>query len=475
MNRGDRIRLTIERPAAGGRMIARHDGAIVFVAGAIPGEVVEAEIEKVQRGTGWAIARDILQPSPDRIDGVPDGACGGSVLAHVNYQRQCSLKSEIIVDTLRRLGRIALDQPIVVAGSPVDGYRMRARLHVRGGRIGFFREGTHSLCEPGPTRQLRSDAIEALSALERSLATLDRPTVSEIELSENVDATERALHLELVQDADPSRLATLSTVAGVTGVTCAPLDHPRTMDLWGSPLVTDRVGGATLTRHARSFFQGNRYLLTPLVEHVIGLIDDRPGVIDLYAGVGLFSVSAAVAGRGPVIAVEGDHFSADDLRRNAAGHDISVQGWSGREVPRTRVLRRLECDCRSAAHRPVEGRDRWRDSHQGGAAGLCVLRYRHAGPRCEAADRCRLSSGQRAGVRPVSEHRARRDGHRFRALDACTRPSNSSRNSPVRQKFSGCHCTATQKAASGFSMASMTPSGEVAVTSKPLATSLTDW
>jgi 23S rRNA (uracil1939-C5)-methyltransferase len=324
MNRGERIRVTIERPAAGGRMIARHDGAIVFVAGAIPGEVVDAEIEKIQRGTAWAIARDILERSPDRIDGAPDGACGGSVLAHIRYERQRALKSEIIVDAFRRLGRITLEQPIAVTGSPVDGYRMRARLHVRGGRLGFFREGTHSLCEPGPTRQLRADTIDALAALERSLSALERPTVSEIELSENVAATERALHLELVEDADPSRLGTLTEVDGVTGVTCAPPDHPRTMELWGSPLVTDHVGGATLTRHARSFFQGNRYLLTPLVDHVIGSIDDRPGVLDLYAGVGLFSVRAAVAGRGPVIAVEGDRFSADDLRRNADGLDITV-------------------------------------------------------------------------------------------------------------------------------------------------------
>jgi 23S rRNA (uracil1939-C5)-methyltransferase len=325
MNRGDRIRVTIERPAAGGRMIARHEGAIVFVAGAIPGEVVDAEIEKIQRGTAWAIVRDVIERSPDRVDGVPDGACGGSVLAHINYERQRALKAEIIIDAFRRLGRITLDQPIAVIGSPVDGYRMRARLHVRSGRIGFFREGTHSLCEAGPTRQLRPDTLDVLSALERSLATLARPTVSEIELSENVEATERALHLELAPDADPSRLATLTKMDGLTGVTCAPLDHPRTMDLWGSPLVVDRVGGATLSRHARSFFQGNRYLLTSLVEHVIGAIDERPAVLDLYAGVGLFSVSAAVAGRGPVIAVEGDRFSADDLKRNADGHDITVK------------------------------------------------------------------------------------------------------------------------------------------------------
>ena len=324
MNRGERVRLTIERPAAGGRMIARHDGAVVFVAGAIPGEVVDAEIEKIQRGTAWAIARDVLQRSPDRIDGAPDGACGGSVLAHINYERQRLLKSEIIVDAFRRLGRITLDQPIAVTGSPVDGYRMRARLHLRGGRIGFFREGTHSLCEPGPTRQLRADTIDALSALERSLATLERPAVSEIEVSENVAASERALHLELVPDGDPSRLATLTKVAGVTGVTCAPIDHPRTMDLWGSPFVTDHIGGAALARHARSFFQGNRYLLAALVDHVIAAVDQAP-VLDLYAGVGLFSVAAAVAGRGPVIAVEGDRFSADDLRRNAEGRDITVR------------------------------------------------------------------------------------------------------------------------------------------------------
>src|SRR5436190_21783359 len=106
MNRGERLRLTIERPAAGGRMIARHEGAIVFVSGAIPGEVVEAEIEKVQRGTAWAAARKIIEPSPDRVDGAPDGACGGSVLAHIAYHRQRQIKSDIITDAFRRIGRI---------------------------------------------------------------------------------------------------------------------------------------------------------------------------------------------------------------------------------------------------------------------------------------------------------------------------------------------------------------------------------
>jgi 23S rRNA (uracil1939-C5)-methyltransferase len=322
MNRGDRLRLTIERPAAGGRMIARHDGAVVLVSNAIPGEVVDAEIEKVQRGTAWAIARQVIEASPDRVAGAPDGACGGSVLAHVSYQRQLALKAAIIDDAFRRLGRITLEAPVDVVGSPIDGYRMRARFHMRGGRIGFFREGTHTLCDARGTRQLRDDALDVIAALERALAVLQRPTVTEIELSENVAASERAVHFELAPDGDPSRLATLTRVAGLTGASSAPAHHPRTLELWGSPFVSDRIRGAALTRHARSFFQGNRFLLDALVDHVVGAIGAGP-VLDLYAGVGLFSVAAAVSGKGGVTAVEGDPFSAADLKKNAAGHDIT--------------------------------------------------------------------------------------------------------------------------------------------------------
>ena len=313
-------------------MIARHEGAIVFVAGAIPGEVVEAEVEKVQRGTGWAITRSVIERSPDRVpdaaDGTSpsDGGCGGNVLAHIAYERQRSIKAAIIEDAFRRLGRITLDAPVEVVASPIDGYRMRARLHVRNGRIGFFREGTHSLCDAAPTRQLRPDTLAVLYELEQALKTLDRDTVAEIEWSENVAASERAVHLELLPNADPSQLAGVTRLAGLTGVTCAPPDATKTMDLWGTATVSDVVSGAKLSRHARSFFQGNRFLLQPLVDHVLAHVTEGP-VLDLYAGVGLFSLAAAQAGHGPVVAVEGDQFSAADLRRNAsAREDVSVRG-----------------------------------------------------------------------------------------------------------------------------------------------------
>jgi 23S rRNA (uracil1939-C5)-methyltransferase len=318
MVRGEHYRLTIERPAAGGRMIARHDGAIVFVSGAIPGEVVEAEIEKVQRGTAWAATRTVIERSPDRIDGAPDGACGGSVFAHIAYERQRQIKSAIVEDAFRRIGKIVLDAPVDVVASPVDGYRMRARLHVRAGRIGFFREGTHSLCDAALTRQLRDDSIDVIRQLEASLAKDSRQQVSDIELAENVDASERVVHFELLPDSDASRLAAAAQVDGVGGASCAHPENPRTMELFGAPHVTDMVRDRTITRHVRSFFQGNRHLLGAFVDHVLSHVSAGP-LVDLYAGVGLFSVTAETAGAGPITAVEGDPFAARDLKRNGRG------------------------------------------------------------------------------------------------------------------------------------------------------------
>jgi len=315
-------------------MIARHDGAIVFVSGAIPGEVVNAEIEKVQRGTAWAATREILERSPDRVDGAPDGACGGSVFAHIAYERQRLLKSAIIDDAFRRIGRITLESPVDVVASRVDGYRMRARLHLHHGRIGFFREGTHSLCDAAPTRQLREETIEVIRRLELSLAGEPRQQVGDIEIAENIDASERAVHLELVPDADTSRLAAVAQVEGVAGASCAHPESARTMELFGSTTVTDQILGARLERHVRSFFQGNRYLLAPFVEWVLRHVGSG-SLVDLYAGVGLFSLTAKAAGAGPITAVEGDLFAARDLKRNAKGEiavvEMPVERFRARE------------------------------------------------------------------------------------------------------------------------------------------------
>jgi tRNA/tmRNA/rRNA uracil-C5-methylase (TrmA/RlmC/RlmD family) len=72
-----------------------------------------------------------------------------------------------------------------------------------------------------------------------------------------------------------------------------------------------------LRHDVRSFFQGNRFLLQPLVQHVLDVALDGPA-LDLYAGTGLFGLTLAAALRIPVVLVEGDAWSGRDLADNAA-------------------------------------------------------------------------------------------------------------------------------------------------------------
>src|SRR4051794_28946915 len=102
---GDRLEVEIEKPAAGGRMIARHEGQIVLVSGAIPGERVTVQIERVDKRLAFAATIDILTSSPDRQAAASDPACGGCLFSHITIPRQRELKAGIIADAFARIGK----------------------------------------------------------------------------------------------------------------------------------------------------------------------------------------------------------------------------------------------------------------------------------------------------------------------------------------------------------------------------------
>lgn len=324
VNAGTEITLDIEKPAAGGWMLGRHEGQVVLVRGAIPGERVRARVDRVGRGVAYADAVEVLTASPDRRDAAPDWRCGGNVFAHIAYERQRRLKGEIICDALRRIGRVTLAAPPEVLGSPEHGYRMRARLHARHGRLGFVREGTHELCDAVSTRQLLPATGEWIAAAARVLVRDRLPGLLGIELAENIAGDQRACHLELQAGADAARFAGLAAGGALTGLSAERADRPGVETLAGVPVVSDvlhvRTGDPAtalrLRRDVRAFFQSNRYLLEPLVRHVVGLVPPGP-IVDLYAGVGLFGLSLAAAGAEGVTLVEGDRASGQSLRENA--------------------------------------------------------------------------------------------------------------------------------------------------------------
>jgi 23S rRNA (uracil1939-C5)-methyltransferase len=313
---GDVVTVTPDKPAAGGRMVARHEGLVLLVAGAIPGEPARVRVTRVEKSLAYADLLEPLGAHPARRPVEIDPRCGGTVYAHIRYDEQVRLKGEIIRDALVRLGRLSAPDAIEVAHSPEDGYRMRARLHVRNGRVGFFLEGTHEICDAALTRQLLPEAVRAARVLARDLRSAGLDGDADMELSENRGGDERAIHLEFAPDAQTPGPGGLRPVPGVTGLSWSQARSVREERVYGRPFVHDTIAGATLRRHARAFFQGNRFLLDRLVTSVMEACPDGLAV-DLYAGVGLFGVCLAAGGRHRVIAVEGHAASAEDLRANA--------------------------------------------------------------------------------------------------------------------------------------------------------------
>ncbi len=326
--RADAVELTIERPAVGGRMIARREGRVVLVAGAIPGEQVRAAVEGTRGGAMLARTLDVMRPSPDRRPVDVPASCGGRTLAHVAYPRQLALKSEILQDAFRRIGRIDLPEPPAVAASPETGYRMRARLHAGDGGVGFLDEGSHRICGAAGTGVLSAGAERVVAVLNERAAELLAGGVRTVELAEDLAGERCVLHL-LVQGpvaAAGVRWEALAEEAGVSGLSVASVALPGPPLAVGSPFVADplaaflpspRAETLALRRHANAFFQANRHLVAGLTAAVAELAAGGD-VVDLYAGVGLFAAGIAARGGARVTAVERDRVSAADLTANGA-------------------------------------------------------------------------------------------------------------------------------------------------------------
>jgi len=315
-------------------MIARHDGLVLLVAGAIPGEPARVRVDRVERSLAYASVEQVLEPHPARRGVTIDPRSGGAVYAHIAYPEQRRLKGEIIADALRRLARIEPPADIDVTASPELGYRMRARVHVRDHRIGFFLEQTHQICDVRDSGQLLPETATTLDQLAAALGGAGLAGGAEIEVSENRSADQRALHIELLQGARLVQASRLGPLPGVTGLSWSPHGSSADRVAFGTPFVDDVLdqvgdppgavpGGVRLRRHVKAFFQGNRFLLDQLVGAVLGACPAGP-VLELYSGAGLFGVSLAATGRHRVIVVEGHPASASDLRVNAEPYGEAI-------------------------------------------------------------------------------------------------------------------------------------------------------
>jgi 23S rRNA (uracil1939-C5)-methyltransferase len=362
------LELRIEKLVYGGDGLARlpadeHGrGKAAFVPFTLEGEKVEAQV--IQQKPGFARARleRILEGSPRRVD--PRCPyfiqCGGCHYQHTNYEHQLEIKTAILKENLRRIAKLELEGEIVIHPSPPWNYRNRTRLRVQSGSgfaLGYFRFGSHSLL-PVQTCPISSPLINrAIEAFWRAgeAGGIDAG-ITEVEFFTNHDDSRLLVEAfcgtsnataqnEKLLDSAQALACLLPEVEGIVLFRQNPPDHqasaePEPIATVASGELKYEVAPANYRVSAGSFFQVNRHLIGDLAA-IVAEGQSGGTALDLYAGVGLFSVVLSREFE-HVIAVEASPKSFADLKYNVPANVKAVRARVDQYV--TRVAEKVRPD-----------------------------------------------------------------------------------------------------------------------------------
>lgn len=287
----------IEKVVAEGDGLGRlDDGRVVFVEGALPGEVVEARIVKQSRDYARAVTVSVIEANDRRV--VPPcphvaAGCGGCDLQHASVSLQHEIKRDIVRESLVRLGRIA-DPEVRFADVdvPVSAGRTTVRVaRGKGGRVGFRRRGSHDVV-----------------IVDRCLVAHDgvNSLLPDMRLSGSDEAVVR------VSGADGD-VVVWSEPDDVRGL-------EQSVGRGSEAAIVESVKGVRLRVRAASFFQSSPQAAVALVNRVDAALGDRASwgdgpLLDAYGGIGLFAATID-AGDREVIVVEANPSACDDAVHN---------------------------------------------------------------------------------------------------------------------------------------------------------------
>lgn len=329
--------VTVQRLAHDGRGVARSaSGKTLFIDGALAGERLEVAVHRSRKRFDEAHVRELLEVSPERVEPpCPHYAqCGGCDLQHLAVTAQRQHKQAVLVDLLAREG-IALPTPPALLADAVAGYRRRARLGVKvdaQGRVhlGFRVHHASRLVDVERCLVLVPSLEALLVPLRELLTRLDAPRqVGHLELVAADDATVVVVRQLRENHADRRRWQGFAREQGVAVGYLAGRDSPAFEWLGDTPELTYRLPGSggdlTLCFGPSDFLQVNEAVNARLVatarEWLAPL--EGEGVLDLYAGVGNFSLPLAADGA-HVTAVEGSPVMVERLIDNARVNGLAV-------------------------------------------------------------------------------------------------------------------------------------------------------
>lgn len=345
LHRGDPLQVSIETATIDGSGVARVDGQVVFVPGALPGERCSIRIAHIGRSAVFALLLSVLTPSVHRVE--PDcpyfPLCGGCALRHMDYEQEHALKQAHVQSCLTRIGGQTISALPITGAAQTDGYRNKVQFPVQeqDGRpvAGFFSGKTHRVI---PVRHCRiqpdcADAIRGavLAWMEQyHLRAYDEQThtgyIRHIYIRFGAESGQLLVCIVANCAQLPKKkqlvAALLAAEPGITTIVFSPNTkkgntvlgtefHP----LYGDGTITDTLCGLQFRLSAPAFYQVNHAQAERLYEKAVQLagLTGNETVLDLYCGTGTITLCLARHAK-KAIGVEIVPQAIEDAKFNAA-------------------------------------------------------------------------------------------------------------------------------------------------------------
>lgn len=337
--------VTIEGYGEGGMGVARIDGRVVFVHGALRGEKCRVLILKTLKSVAFAKVLEVIEPSSERI--TPDcpyfPRCGGCTYRHIRYEEELRLKKQRVQDNLSRIGGSDVTVEEILGARDTLRYRNKAQYPVsKDGAVGFYRARTHEVIECEHCLLVKPEADAAAEALREYMqscrvAGYDEKTgrglVRHLYIRSNAAGESLVCVLvngdklpkedrlvALLRDACPK---CTGIVLGTNTKKGNVILGDRYRTLWGSDRLEDTLCGKTFRLSVPSFYQVNRVQAERLYAKAIEFagLTGQETVLDLYCGAGTITLALSDHAK-KVLGAEIVPEAIDDARENAARNGV---------------------------------------------------------------------------------------------------------------------------------------------------------
>jgi 23S rRNA (uracil1939-C5)-methyltransferase len=318
------------------------EGKVVFIEGALPGELVQVDVGRRKNQWEQATLREMRRESAQRVVprcphfGLHAGACGGCKMQHLDPTAQVAIKQRVFEDNLWHLGKVKPETVMRPIEGPAWGYRYRARFSVRHVAkkgtvlVGFHERKSRYVADMQECHVVPAHVNALLMPLRVLIGSMDqRDRLPQIELAVGDKVTALVLrHLEPLSADDLQRLRQFAKAHGVQWwLQPKGPDTVRLLDEDGPELsYTLPEFGVRMPFKPTDFTQVNHHINTVLVGRALRLLDPRPDerVIDWFCGLGNFTLPIATLAS-EVLGIEGSETLVARSRDNAQRNGLSAR------------------------------------------------------------------------------------------------------------------------------------------------------